>query len=140
MTEQKYDLADWQYDFSFLSRYVFRSDSGFFPPDYELEIREQFEVTHPDSVEFRCNRAVAAIRFLISHLDSFKVGGLAQEPAGDAVELSKSLWFALWTVFCATDERNFDADPDPQVIVNIAEDADSNGLFPPNDDGRFDIS
>ncbi len=129
MEVENYDLSDWESDFFFLSRYVFRSESGYFPPDYEQEIKEHFEKDHPQSAEFRLRRTLAALRFLISNLDSFKVGGLAQEPPDEAVQISDSLWFALWMIFCEPDEENFDPNPDPQKVVEIAEEADADGLF-----------
>lgn len=129
MVAENYDLPDWESDFFFLSRYVFRSESGYFPPDYEQEIKAYFQKEYPLSAELRLRRTLAALRFLISNLDSFKVGGLAQEPPNEAVVISESLWFALWFIFCLPDEENFDPNPDPQKVVDIAEDADSDGLY-----------
>lgn len=129
MAAENYDLSDWESDFFFLSRYVFRSESGYFPPDYEKEIKEHFEKDDPENSTFRLRRALAAIRFLISNLDSFKVGGLAQEPHNEAVVISESLWFALWAVFCMPNEENFDPKPDPQKVVEIAEDAEADGIL-----------
>ena len=46
-----------------------------------------------------------------------------QEPPPEigAAEISESLWFALWLSFCVPDEENFAANPDPQKVVELAE-------------------
>lgn len=122
-----YDFEDWESDFAFLGRYVFSSESSDIPPDYVREIEAYFRENYAEAdAAFRSERALAALRFLISNIQSFTVSGMAKITE-ERVELSDSLRYSLWSAFCLPDSEHFDPNPDPQKILEDAEGAE--GLF-----------
>ena len=124
-----YDLSDWESDFDFLERYVYQSESGYFPPDYLQEIEAYFQKYHREQATFRFERVSAMLRFLVANIQSFTVGGAAM-PTTEAVEISDALRFALWVFFGMPNTINFDRNPDPQDVLAVAEDAEEKGFFP----------
>jgi hypothetical protein len=129
MAARTYSFDDWQRDFTFLTRYVYPSESGYFPPDYLAEIREHFQKHYPEEAPFVFGRLSAMFPFLVKNIDAFTVGGIAMRTF-EAAEISPALWFALWMFFIAEEEK-FDPDPDPRAVLELAETVDAAGLFGP---------
>lgn len=128
MATGSYDLQDWESDAVFLGRYVYPSESGHIPPDYLREIKAYFQEYHAENAEFRSERVSSMLAFLVANISSFNVGGLAMITS-EAVNISPSLWFALWTFFGAPSNDTFNPNPDPQDVLAFAEDAEADGLF-----------
>lgn len=129
----EYSFHDWEADFYFLTRYVYPSESGYFPPDYEREIEAHYiEHYSPGTAAFRYERASSMLRFLVANIASFEVGGLAMQQMEEEVLISKPLWIALWQTFGMPDKEKFDPNPDPQKIVADAEDIAA--IFSPEDE------
>lgn len=126
MAADSYDLGDWARDFAFLDRYVYPSESGYIPPDYLQEIEAYFQKHHPQDAGFRFERFSSALRFLVQNIDTFTVGGIAMRTS-EAVKISDSLRFALWTFFVMPDKEGFDPNPDPARVLDVAEEADRDG-------------
>jgi hypothetical protein len=133
MAGEQYELDDWEHDFSFLSRYVCPSESGYIPPDYLREIEAYFQRYHPHASAFRYERASSMLRFTVANIPSFAVGGLARITEQE-VAISRALWFALWIFFGAPDAENFNPNPDPLKILATAEEAVEDEKFPRWDD------
>jgi hypothetical protein len=68
------------------------------------------------------------LSFLVANIRSFTIGGIAKITS-ESVEISPSLRFALWVFFGSPGDDTFDPNPDPQKVLEIAEDADADGLF-----------
>jgi len=128
MAAGSYEFSDWESDFYFLERYVYLSESGYVPPDYLQEIKTYLQEHHPEDAAFRFQRFSSMLSFLVANIRSFTVGGIAKITS-ESVEISPSLRFALWVFFGSPGDDTFDPNPDPQKVLEIAEDADADRLF-----------
>ena len=128
MAGEPYDVVHWENDFAFLERYVYPSSSDYIPPDYLQEIESYFQRNYPERATLYYSRAVTMLRFLVQNIDAFTVGGIAMKTS-EAVDISPALRFALWTKFGLPEDDEFDPNPDPATILDIAEDADLDENF-----------
>jgi hypothetical protein len=125
MLALRYPLSDWLDDFDNLARYVYPCESGYVPEDYLREIEAYFQKHHSKDAAFRVDRASSMLRFLVANIQSFTVGHIAMLTTQE-VEISLGLRYALWVFFGEPDDVEFNPDPDPQQVLEVAEDADSN--------------
>ncbi len=129
MAAGSYDFDDWERDFDFLEKYVYQSESGHIPSDYLREIEAYFQKQHhPEDAAFRFQRVSSMLSFLVANINSFTVGGIATITS-ESVEIGLSLRFALWIFFGSPENDKFDPNPDPQEVLDLAEDADADELF-----------
>ena len=129
MGPPRYDLPDWEKDFSSLSAYIIDYESGLVPAVYLREVRDYFKRHAPESeAKFRFLRFAGAWRFVVENVQSFTVGGIASITA-DRIEVSEPLRYALWMSFALKTDEELLVFPDPQDVLHIAEDAAADGRF-----------
>jgi hypothetical protein len=132
MAELTYDFEVWEDDFSFLAAYVMLSQSEHIPPDSLREIEAYFQKFHAPAevAAFRFQRFSSMVRFLNPNIDAFTVGGLVMMRA-ELAEINLSLRIALWTFFGMPKDENFNPEPDPQEVLNIAESVNEDDFINP---------